>query len=390
MCWLSNFPFHFYSQCEIYQAQRVLTNSFFSMVIPFTMSNPSSAAKNPSPESALANAFLQRTLLSNVGVLLPHLPQTGLAIHENPFLYHHANPISPAVNDSHSLIAREIQARMMQAPRLPFLSSGNDASRSTRAVSVCSDNEKSDTGSLTEQPQTIPPPEAPAANDKLLLLSSLATSRLASEGFHVDPPSKMDDARLSTKSVPPKKRAKKSKKNICPGSSQEPKVTSAKTNSSNSSETQTIKRKTKREQFPEKLYRILEELEGEGMDDIISFVNQGSAFEIHQPEAFEEQVIPRYFRQRGISSFKKQLHLYGFARLKTDSRGFAASLVFHHERFQRGQPQLCLLMDRVNKKIGPTKAQLAKQEQQRLEQEASPASGSCPAVSPSTLSATTN
>jgi len=117
-----------------------------------------------------------------------------------------------------------------------------------------------------------------------------------------------------------------------------------------------IKRKTKREQFPEKLYRILEELEQEGKDTIISFVNEGTAFEIHQPEEFEDQIIPRYFRQGGISSFKKQLHLYGFTKIKTDSRGFATSLIFCHSKFQRGQPQLCLLMDRVNKNIGRARA----------------------------------
>ena len=44
------------------------------------------------------------------------------------------------------------------------------------------------------------------------------------------------------------------------------------------------------ENFPEKLYRILTELEATGQDDIISFSAQGDAFEIHQPEVFEDEV----------------------------------------------------------------------------------------------------
>jgi hypothetical protein len=44
------------------------------------------------------------------------------------------------------------------------------------------------------------------------------------------------------------------------------------------------------ESFPEKLYRMLVEVEAKGRDDIISFTLEGDRFEIHQPEVFEEEV----------------------------------------------------------------------------------------------------
>lgn len=69
------------------------------------------------------------------------------------------------------------------------------------------------------------------------------------------------------------------------------------------------KRKSGREQFPEKVFRILAELEREGRDDIVSFVRQGTAFQIHKPSEFETQILPLYFRQGSIASFRRQLNL---------------------------------------------------------------------------------
>ena len=115
-------------------------------------------------------------------------------------------------------------------------------------------------------------------------------------------------------------------------------------------EEQKQKRKTKREQFPEKLYRILQELENEGLDSVASFVMEGKAFEIHDPDHFENEVIPKYFRQQGMLSFKKQLRLYSFKRLRTDRSGYKASLTFQHANFQKGRPDLCVQMERIGKK----------------------------------------
>jgi hypothetical protein len=66
------------------------------------------------------------------------------------------------------------------------------------------------------------------------------------------------------------------------------------------------------EPFPEKLHRMLIEVETAGRSDIISFVASGRAFAIHKPDKFFKEIVPLYFRQSRLSSFKRQLNLYGF------------------------------------------------------------------------------
>ena len=104
------------------------------------------------------------------------------------------------------------------------------------------------------------------------------------------------------------------------------------------------KRPYKHESFPSKLHRLLAEVEAQDKDDIISFNLEGTAILIHQPEVFEEEIIPQYFRHSKLSSFKRQLSMYGFTRIPEgpDEGGFA------HPLFRKGQPQLSKGMDRIN------------------------------------------
>ena len=59
---------------------------------------------------------------------------------------------------------------------------------------------------------------------------------------------------------------------------------------------------------------MLEEQAGEG---VISFFSHGRAFGVQNPRRFVEEVMPKYFKQSKISSFQRQLNLYGFRRLTT-------------------------------------------------------------------------
>ena len=91
------------------------------------------------------------------------------------------------------------------------------------------------------------------------------------------------------------------------------------------------------EPFPEKLHRLLIETAEAGMDDIISFTPDGKSFEIHKPDRFFHEIVPKYFKQSRLSSFKRQLNLYGFELISAgQSRGG-----YYHELFQRDSPDLC-------------------------------------------------
>lgn len=71
------------------------------------------------------------------------------------------------------------------------------------------------------------------------------------------------------------------------------------------------------EPFPEKLHRMLTVCEQEGLGDIASFFPHGRAFAIHKPRMFQEKIMKRFFRQTRLTSFQRQLNLYGFHRIST-------------------------------------------------------------------------
>ena len=97
------------------------------------------------------------------------------------------------------------------------------------------------------------------------------------------------------------------------------------------------------EPFPEKLHRMLSEVNKEGLSDVVSFFSHGRAFGIHDMDRFVSDVMPKYFKQSKWNSFARQLNLYGFQRISNgpDAGGY------YHELFLRGRPNLVLHMRRV-------------------------------------------
>ncbi len=107
------------------------------------------------------------------------------------------------------------------------------------------------------------------------------------------------------------------------------------------------------EPFPEKLHRLLIEVEAAGRSDVISFVAGGKAFAIHKPDKFFNEVVSQYFRQSRLSSFKRQLNLYGFELINNGpTRG-----AYYHEMFVKDHPELCRRMRRVAVKLQANKHQ---------------------------------
>lgn len=89
--------------------------------------------------------------------------------------------------------------------------------------------------------------------------------------------------------------------------------------------------------FPFKLYRMLAEAEEENNEDIVSFDAKGKCFMIHKPREFVTDIMPKYFTTSRMSSFQRQLNLYGFRRLSEgpDKGGYS------HEYFVKGRKNLC-------------------------------------------------
>ena len=106
------------------------------------------------------------------------------------------------------------------------------------------------------------------------------------------------------------------------------------------------RRRYSHESFPEKLHRILQETSriGDTRERIISWTQDGSGFEIHNIKAFEAEIIPVYFRHRRLTSFRRQLSMYGFRRgISKQNTGCYA-----HELFHRDYPERCKEIKRLS------------------------------------------
>jgi hypothetical protein len=98
--------------------------------------------------------------------------------------------------------------------------------------------------------------------------------------------------------------------------------------------------------FPTKLHQMLDQIEMDGYAHVISWQGHGRAFLVHDPHEFASHIMPKYFKHTKLTSFQRQLNLYGFCRLTKgpDARAY------YHELFLRGMPFLCRKMSRVKVK----------------------------------------
>jgi hypothetical protein len=86
---------------------------------------------------------------------------------------------------------------------------------------------------------------------------------------------------------------------------------------------------------------MLAEVVTVGDQSIVSWQPHGRAFRVHQPKAFAITVMPRYFQQqKKYKSFQRQLHIYGFHRIR---KGVDKGAYFH-TMFIRNQKSMSLRM----------------------------------------------
>lgn len=121
------------------------------------------------------------------------------------------------------------------------------------------------------------------------------------------------------------------------------------------------RRPYRHESFPEKLYRMIREAEESGMEHVLSWTSCGKSFEVHDIAAFEQEIIPHYFRHSRFASFRRQLNMYGFKRV-TASHGKAE---FANTDFHRDRPEDCAKLKRVSEiqlKLDPNSNSISSEE----------------------------
>lgn len=102
------------------------------------------------------------------------------------------------------------------------------------------------------------------------------------------------------------------------------------------------------ETFPYKVYRMLSQVEKKGWTDIVSFNEDGKGFKIHKQTEFAADIMPEHFVSTRLSSFQRQLNLYGFTRISEGPNKGG----YYHKYFRRGQATLCR---KIKRKKTPSK-----------------------------------
>lgn len=95
--------------------------------------------------------------------------------------------------------------------------------------------------------------------------------------------------------------------------------------------------------FPEKLQDMLDQVQKDGLEHIVSWQPHGRCFVVHDAKGFVSFILPKFFKQSMLASFQRQLNLYGFQRLTkgSDKGGY------YHECFLRGRRDLCEKIHRI-------------------------------------------
>jgi hypothetical protein len=82
--------------------------------------------------------------------------------------------------------------------------------------------------------------------------------------------------------------------------------------------------------------------------EVATWSDDGLTFVVKDTKKFQYDNIPKYFKHNNFSSFVRQLNFYGFRKVRSDpvllkdaeSSEESKYWKFHHEKFQRGRPDL--------------------------------------------------
>ncbi|KAL7979912.1 hypothetical protein Chor_004381 [Crotalus horridus] len=94
--------------------------------------------------------------------------------------------------------------------------------------------------------------------------------------------------------------------------------------------------------FLAKLWALVED---SGSDDVISWSRNGQNFCILDEQRFAKELLPKYFKHNNLSSFIRQLNIYGFRKVIALENGMItcdknSAIEFQHPFFKRGKVDL--------------------------------------------------
>ena len=84
------------------------------------------------------------------------------------------------------------------------------------------------------------------------------------------------------------------------------------------------------------LQKIYDMLSNESLSCIVSWSAEGTEFVIFSMNEFSEKVLPIYFKHSNFASFIRQLNMYDFHKIRSNSQEH----IYRHPLFLRGRPDL--------------------------------------------------
>ncbi|CAD8143886.1 unnamed protein product [Paramecium octaurelia] len=97
---------------------------------------------------------------------------------------------------------------------------------------------------------------------------------------------------------------------------------------------------TKNQRIPKFVTKLIEILDNQSYQEIISFDQKGDGIIIHEQELFENQILLNYFKHNHIDSFTRQMNNYGFKRVKNHQGKYE----FKNPYFQKNNKNLIHLV----------------------------------------------
>lgn len=101
--------------------------------------------------------------------------------------------------------------------------------------------------------------------------------------------------------------------------------------------------------FLRKLWKIVND---PVIDDLVSWSVDGESFVIKNPAEFCYNLLPIYYKHNNMSSFIRQLNMYGFHKVSSENGCDKDEIRFFHPFFQQNEARL---LQHIKRKIGTTK-----------------------------------
>ncbi|KAG8447853.1 hypothetical protein GDO86_015093 [Hymenochirus boettgeri] len=107
--------------------------------------------------------------------------------------------------------------------------------------------------------------------------------------------------------------------------------------------------------FLTKLWVLVED---QANSDIIAWNWNGQNFCILDEQRFSKEILPKYFKHNNLSSFIRQLNMYGFRKVVSLENGLvksesALAIEFQHPFFKKGMPEL---LENIKRKVAAVKS----------------------------------